>query len=38
MTENTSQIMMKITNKEYCCINANEMGMKYDPFSFTLSL
>ena len=38
MTENASQIMMKITNKEYCCINENEMGMKYDPFSLTLSL
>ena len=38
MTENASQIMMKITNKEYCCINANEMGMKYDPFSLTMSL
>ena len=38
MTENASQIMMKITNKEYCCINANEMGMKYVTFSLTLSL
>ena len=38
MTENDLQIVMKITNKEYCCINANKMGMKYDPFSLTLSL
>ena len=38
MTENTSQIMMKIANKEYCCINANEMGMKYVSFSLSLSI
>ena len=30
--------MMKITNKEYCCIDANQMGMKFDPFSLTLGL
>ena len=32
------QIMKKITNKEYCSVNSNEMGIKYVPFSLTLSL
>ena len=32
------QIMKKITNKEYCSVNSNGMGIKYDPFSLTLSL
>ena len=38
MVKNGSEIMMKIADKEFCSINANEMGMNYDPFSLTLSL